>query len=968
MRARKILKGCVLVLIASLFLLSNPISLDSYPPVLLPPGGGVPIGLAQGGEEETLIFSGEALDEPSEPIEGTEVLEKRTLTSKTYQLGPDQYRALISTLPMHYTDEEGNWQDISTAIQRQDDGSYYSGANLVKARFPGQLSAERGIDIEIPLDHAGGPNSARIEPLPAVGSSAATNSKDVLITWQPIKLMYRTGGDLAAQEISSAGISAASAAVSDNVIVYGNAFPGVAEEFMIMPGGVKHSLVLSNLPGFVPDNPPPDSFLDYQVEMSLMPGINLYVDGVAQKDDFFTSSTIELRRGEKEIVGYLLAPYAYEKDDPRQQTACIHAVHYEQDRIIITVRTPLSWLAAPDRAYPVVIDPTTNAYPWQDTFMSATHATSPFGHWIEMYAGYDLALGYGIEKALMQWSVDPIPTNSTINTAQIRLYQFSSQGNTSCLLGLYRMLKLWSSSYATWNQRHFNLPWDSPGASGTGSDYYGSGYGFTFSATSGVKSTGDIPGLGTWVRGWLDDPSSNYGVMLKPPLNPTTYGCERGFRTWNYAGWAYAPYLEVDYTFTGGSPSLLEDLTPQTHSYPNPEHYYEEDSASHTMYWRGTALRPLGQSDYDLWLHTASDFSEWRVGSSYGVGQVDYTLTKEWVDSTGYPRVVRYAGSDNYEIEYMYRFVELVPPTSGVGTLPANDIWMLFELHLTEPGSWQVVVTPQLGNPDLGVAIHDPAAGNYQTRGGALALSDQIGQNLTERFEFTASSAGYYGLVVWSNIHTGVSQQFKLEVKPPPSKTYLPVILKNYVAPHGPFSNGGFENDSRWVLSGELKHVRTTAKHRSGSYSVQLGLDGSSPCLGKVPCSPAGSEDCESFAVATQGFDVPNSGSPSLGFYYQIYTYDHKPSERPAADYFAAYIRDLNTSTETVVYLDDLSWVSTFDCDHNVNAKSSWQPVSSIDLSPYKGHTVELIFKVTNGGHNFWNTWVYIDDVTCSGC
>jgi hypothetical protein len=966
MRTRTILKVCVLVLIVGLFILSKPISLDSYPPALLPPGGGVSTGLAQGGEEETVVFSGEALDEPSGPIEGTEVLEKRTLTSKTYQLGSNQYRALISTLPMHYTDEEGNWQDISTAIQRQDDGSYYSDANLVKARFPGQLSAEQGIDIEIPLSHPGGPSSARIEPLPAVGSSAATNFEEVSVTWRPIKLMYRSGGDLAAQEISSARVSEAPAAVSDNVIVYGNAFPDVAEEFTVVPGGVKHSLVLSNLPGFVPDNPPLDSFLDYQVEMTLLPGINLYVDGVEQKDDFSTSSTIELRRGEKEIVGYLLAPYAYEKDDPRQQTACTHAVHYEQDRIIITVRTSLSWLAAPDRAYPVVIDPTTNAYLWQDTFMSDMRPTTVFGAWPSMYAGYDPSYGFGRERALMHWSVDPIPASSNITSASIWLYQTWSAGNASCTLAFFRMVNYWSSAYATWYNRAYGTAWNSPGA---GTDYYTGGYGFSFNNVDDTWKVLSAAGIGSdWVRGWIDGTYTNNGIMLKPWSWDSYVECERGFLTMNDSEWWNAAYLTVDYTFTGGTPTTLYHNSPQTHTYPNPEHYYVEDSASHTAYWRGTALRPLGQSDYDLWLHTSSDFSAWQVGSSYGVGRVDYTLTKEYVTTTGYPRVVRYQGADNYNITYMRRFTQLDPPYSGGWQLSANAFWGVFELHLSSPGSWQVVVTPLSGNPDLGVAIHDPTAGNYQTRGGALALSDQSGQNLTERFEFTAPSAGYYGLVVWSNVHTGVIQQFRLEVKPPPSKSYLPVIMKNYVPPQGPFSNGGFENNSRWILSGELKHKRTTVKHRSGSYSVQLGLDGSSPCLGKVPCSPAGSENCESFAMATQGFDVPNSGSPSLSFYYQIYTYDHKPSERPAADYFAAYIRDLSTSTETLVYLDDLSWVSTFDCDHSVNAKSSWQPVSSINLSPYKGKTVELIFKVTNGGHNFWNTWVYIDDVTCSGC
>ena len=244
-------------------------------------------------------------------------------------------------------------------------------------------------------------------------------------------------------------------------------------------------------------------------------------------------------------------------------------------------------------------------------------------------------------------------------------------------------------------------------------------------------------------------------------------------------------------------------------------------------------------------------------------------------------------------------------------------------------------------------------------------LSDQSGQNLTEQIEFTGPS-GVYGLAVWSNVRTGVLQKFRLEVKAPSAKTYLPVLMKNYVPPRGPFGNGGFENDSRWLLSGELEHIRTTEKQRSGSYSLQLGHNGPDRCYGEVPCSGSG-DDCESAATAIQGFDVPNSGSPSLSFYYQISTYDHKPSGDRKADEFSVLIRDLGTGEENLVYLDDLSWVTTYKC-YNLSEKATWQSVSSIDLSSYKGKTVELIFKVTNGGHNFWNTWVYIDDVTCSGC
>jgi len=923
--------------------------------------------LAQGGDEETVILVGDALAGPPGGVEGTELPEKRTLTSKTYQIGPDEYKAVISALPIHYLDGEGNWQNIDTTLERQDDGSYYAGANLVTARFPGRLGAGRGIEIHIPSSQPSVPSSTRVEPSPSAGLAAA-GFEDVSLSWQPTKLALSTGGGLGDQQISSTGVAQAPATVSGNSVMYESVLPGIAEEFRVLPGGVKHSLILSNLPDWIPEDPPPDTFLEYQVEMSLSPGVSLYVDGVEQQGDLSTSSAIELRRGTKETVGYLLPPYAYERDNPKEATHGTHAVHFELGRVIITMRIPLSWLAAPGRAYPVVIDPTTSAEIWQDTFMSETYANNSFWHWDEIYAGYDppSRSGFGRERTLIHWGVDPIPYSSTIDAATIWLYQTYTGGNASCNLVFYRMLNWWLEYYTTWNQRYYGTPWNAPGAGGTGGDYYNVGYIFTFDNAEEVWRSFQTPAFAGWVQGWIDGTYPNWGVMLKPSVADTYVDCDRGFLTMNYDDW-YAPYLVVDYTFTGGPLTTLYNNSAQTHNYPDPEDYYREDPAGPTAFWRGTALRPLDQSDYDLWLHTQPDFSELQVSSEYGVGRVDYTLTKEFVSTTGYPRVVRFDGTDDYNIGYMYRVAELHPPYSGEWILVGADaLWGVFELYLSEPGTWQVVVTPLAGNPDLGVAIHDPTAGDYHNRDTALASSDQVGQNLTEQFEFTASSSGFYGLVVWSNVSTGVSQEFRLEVKGPAEKTYLPAILKNYVPPQGPFSNGGFENSSRWVLAGELEHVRTTAKSRSGSYSLRLGHDGEGPCLGKVPCSGSG-DDCESVARATQGFDVPNSGSPSLRFYYQIYTYDHKPTGDRAADYFEVSIRDLATAEETSVHKDDLAWVTNYQC-YNRSQKSSWQSVSGIDLSPYKGRTVELIFKVTNGGHNYWNTWVFVDDVICSGC
>jgi len=75
-----------------------------------------------------------------------ELVEKRTLTSKTFDNGDGTYTTIISTAPMHYLDDEGRWQDIDTEIRPLNGAvptgfDYISDANLFKIGFRNRKGA-----------------------------------------------------------------------------------------------------------------------------------------------------------------------------------------------------------------------------------------------------------------------------------------------------------------------------------------------------------------------------------------------------------------------------------------------------------------------------------------------------------------------------------------------------------------------------------------------------------------------------------------------------------------------------------------------------------------------------------------------------------------------------------------------------------------------------------------------------------
>jgi len=117
-----------------------------------------------------------------EPIE---IVARRSAYAKHYQLGPQQYRAVISAAPMHYLDENGRWQDIDTDITKLPDGTFASEANSVKMHFPARLGPAGTITadataypVTAPAWQRTGVQDAQEEPV-----DVAASARDFSVVW-----------------------------------------------------------------------------------------------------------------------------------------------------------------------------------------------------------------------------------------------------------------------------------------------------------------------------------------------------------------------------------------------------------------------------------------------------------------------------------------------------------------------------------------------------------------------------------------------------------------------------------------------------------------------------------------------------------------------------------------------------------------------------------------------------------------
>jgi len=152
----------------------------------------------------------------------------------------------------------------------------------------------------------------------------------------------------------------------------------------------------------------------------------------------------------------------------------------------------------------------------------------------------ELALRTGDQKSvLLRFDYSSLPKGAVVHEAILELYAYA--GSHPVTLRAYRVLRPWAENQATWRAPMTGLLWNVVGCNGIGTDR---------EADPAVESTLDA--INTWavwdvtdlVRDWVDDPSTNQGVLLKASGEVAT---EYRFASSEYWNAAQAPRLTIRY-------------------------------------------------------------------------------------------------------------------------------------------------------------------------------------------------------------------------------------------------------------------------------------------------------------------------------------------------------------------------------------------------------------------------------------
>ncbi len=176
-------------------------------------------------------------------------------------------------------------------------------------------------------------------------------------------------------------------------------------------------------------------------------------------------------------------------------------------------------------------------YPSDDTWIaSGVEANNPKGNVTELWvASAPVYTSYGLFKFT---NFSSIPAGSIINSASIKIYCDSNNFTVSDYLDLCEVTSNWNESTVTWNSK----------------PSYNSTEFKNVSVGSSIQYSW-IPWTGTsvteLVKAWFNGSKPKYGFFLRAHISSTNNTYQ--FRSKEFGGGSYRPYIEVNYTTPKGN-------------------------------------------------------------------------------------------------------------------------------------------------------------------------------------------------------------------------------------------------------------------------------------------------------------------------------------------------------------------------------------------------------------------------------
>lgn len=436
-------------------------------PIAAPSPAPVGPALAPGTQQLPPGSAKMALTSPTLPTDSTERLDLRTRNGAVFVRPDGSGVALAYTTPVHFQTADGRWEKIDNRLIADPDTGYgwRNAANDSVVRFA--------------------------VTSPAVAAPPATMQGPLLINAAtvpstPLVEISRAGYTIAFLPLDAATVQGR---VDGNAIVYTDIYPGADLRYWVAADQFKEDIVFHQ----VPTQNTVNFLLDVRGGTLVATA-----DGVIT----FAGCTGDCPR--------LAAPFLEDAASAISTNVGVSLTPEGTDRYLLTYTLDTAWLAAPERAYPVVLDPTTQTLTTGSSmYLQQGAPTTPTCNaQRNVYIGYNPPASSNKQatRGFFYFALPTLPPGATVTNAAFYAYQyFISTGGGGYNTNVYRPNENWydaafcASGINKWT-------WNTPPAVDTGRVWT---TGFVDTA-AGWKGW-DLTSL---TQQWATGAQSNHGIAI----------------------------------------------------------------------------------------------------------------------------------------------------------------------------------------------------------------------------------------------------------------------------------------------------------------------------------------------------------------------------------------------------------------------------------------------------------------------
>ncbi len=214
--------------------------------------------------------------------------------------------------------------------------------------------------------------------------------------------------------------------------------------------------------------------------------------------------TVSLYDAEGREVYRVAAPCMTDADGESSESVSLILSEANGTRLVLDLSGDREWLSAPERVYPVTLDPyiytVTDEDSIADTYITSAFPNQTYGGMGSFFIGRESI--YGICRALIRFDLPELSKGDTVVGAVLSLTQYApavSPIDASPELDVYRAAASWGSLSATWNTKRSN---------------YDSSRLYDMTTATNASSIQSFY-LTELVKSWYNGTETNNGIFLK---------------------------------------------------------------------------------------------------------------------------------------------------------------------------------------------------------------------------------------------------------------------------------------------------------------------------------------------------------------------------------------------------------------------------------------------------------------------